>query len=86
MHPDNNCNWDCLDVVGKQRVLEVDEGDGEEVEKGVACMLQVVGVASISPFRMAHPKMVEVCLGCLLHSCKGEDIGKATTKEEPTAD
>ena len=72
-------------MVGKPGVLKVDEGDGEEVEKGVACMLQVVGVASVSPFRMADPKMVEVCLGCLLHSCQGKDIGKATTKEEPTA-
>ena len=75
MHPDDKCNWDCLDVGGKQRVSEVDEGDGEDVEKGIACMLQVVCVASVSPFWM-----VDVCLGCVLHSCQGKEIGKATAE------
>ena len=58
----------------------MDEGDGEDVEKGIACMLQVVCVASVSPFWM-----VDVCLGCVLHSCQGEEIGKAANEEEPNA-
>ena len=65
--------------------MEVDEGDGEQVEKGVTCMLQVVCLASISSFWLAHPKMVEVCLGRVLHSWQGEQIGEATAKKEPTA-
>ena len=48
MHPDDNCNWDCFDVGCKQRVFEVDEGDGEEE----------VGVASVSLFWMADAKLV----------------------------
>ena len=84
MHPDHHCNWYCLDMGGKERVLEVgkgeDEEDCEKVKRGVGCMLQVVGVPNVSLVRS-----VDVRLGRVLHSCQGEDIGKATDEEEPNA-
>ena len=80
MHPDNRCNWDGLDVGGKQSVLEVDQGDGEQVEKSVACMLHVVCVPNISLVPMAN-----VCLGCVPHNCHEEKIGGGTGEKEPTA-
>ena len=80
MHPDDNCTWDRLHMEGKHRAKEVDQGDGEEVEESIAGMLHVVGVADVSLVRL-----VDVCLGCVPHSCQGEQIGKDTKEEETTA-
>ena len=57
-----------------------DKENCEKVEKGVACMLQVVGVPNISLVRL-----VDVCLGCVLHSCQGKEVGKAADEEEHNA-
>ena len=84
VHPDDHCNWDCLDVGGEQRVLDVRKPDYEEnagkVERSVACMLQVVGMPDESLVGS-----VDVGLGGVLDCRQGEEVGEATDEEEPDA-
>ena len=54
-----------------------DEENGEKVERGVTCMLQVVGVPNESLVGL-----VDVVLGCILHGDQGEEVGEATDEEE----
>ena len=56
---------------------ERDEENGEKVERGVTCMLQVVGVPDESLVGF-----VDLVLGCVLHGDQGEEVGKATNEEE----
>ena len=56
------------------------EENGEKVERGVAGMLQVVGVPDESLVGS-----VDVGLARILHSGQGEEIGEATNEEEPNA-